>query len=305
MSHRSAILFSHLSQNKSYSFVDKNESKSENKKDSGSVDRYIKEINKYSVLSKKHEFQYISDYQQKNCERSRQAVIQANLRLVVRIARRYHREESHFMDLIAEGNIGLLHALKKFDLTLGYRFSTYAAWWVQQYIETFLMNHSRTVRLPIHVQKKIFKLRKNREQASQKHQKNISLLELSEEMSLSRCEIDKILVHQEAPIPLHDDNNQLLFSDNDEFQLMLQCFNTNQEHDYAYEQLQSQVRNQLCGLPHNYREVIVRRFGLMGHDFMSFRQIGVDLGLSIDQVRQRYSTGIQRLSKKISRQDLR
>lgn len=303
MSHRSAILFSHLSQNKNYSSVHKSEKKNESKKDSELIDRYIKEINEYPILTKKEEFQYISDYQDKDCLTSRQAIIQSNLRLVVRIARRYHREESHFMDLIAEGNIGLLHALKKFDLTLGYRFSTYAAWWVQQYIETFLMNHGRTVRLPVHIQKKLFKLKKSREQASQKHQKPISLAELSKEMKLTRAEVDKILVHQDIPMSLYEEKENLSIEEGEETPFSVEASQTHQEHDYAYEQLKAHVQSSLTTLPSHYRDVIVRRFGLMGHDFMSFRQIGTDLGLSIDQVRQRYSNALQKLSGQLPRHD--
>lgn len=301
MSHRSALLFSHLAQAKTYSSIETNDIAAEEKNDQQLIDLYIKEINRYPMLTKEQEVEYITQALELNCSKARQALIEANLRLVVRIARRYKRQSSYLMDLIAEGNIGLIHALNKFDPTVGCRFSTYASWWVQQYIEAFLMNNSRTIRLPVYVQKKISKIKKSQEKINQKYQRDVSTQQLAEESDLDRNEIDKIMSYQEHSITLSDDSQQSIFDNFDEEALIPEVFVTDQEHQYAYEQLQEEMRSYLVELPAHYRDVIARRFGLIGHDFMTFKEISIDLDLTIDQVRQRYTNAIKRLSIKIKK----
>lgn len=299
MSHRSALLFSHLAQNKTFSFVDSTDSPEEQKNSQEIIDLYIKEINRYPILSADKEGEYVSKMLESGCQQSKTALIEANLRLVVRIARRYKRHSSYLMDIIAEGNIGLIHALGKFDPTVGCRFSTYAAWWVQQYIEAFIMNHARTIRLPVYVQKKISKIKKSQEKINQKYQRAVSTQEFAQEAHLERDQIDTVMIYQENYISLSAEHQQALLENPEDEILLNQIMSPDQENDYAYEQLQNQIRDSILELPEHYREVIARRFGLIGHDFMTFKQIGIDLNITIDQVRQRYSNALARLSKEI------
>ena len=118
------------------------------------VSIYLKQIRQHDVMDAQTEYECAKLAKQGN-KQARDRMIESNLRLVVKVVRRYQNRGLAFLDLIEEGNLGLIHGLDKYDPSKGYRFSTYATWWIKQYIERAIMNQSRTIRLPVHVIKRL------------------------------------------------------------------------------------------------------------------------------------------------------
>ena len=132
--------------------------------ESNALDLYMQQVNKNSTLLTKEEEYDTAISVHEGDEKARQRMIQSNLRLVINIAKRYQHTSLSLVDIIQEGNTGLIHAVEKFDATKGFRFSTYAVWWIKNNIERFIMNQSRTIRVPIHIgksYKRILKKSKN------------------------------------------------------------------------------------------------------------------------------------------------
>jgi RNA polymerase primary sigma factor len=155
------------------------------------IKAYLERIKKIPVLSKKKEEELIRKIKKGNREARRQ-LINANLKLVVNIAKHYFRFGLPLMDLIAEGNIGLMKAIDKFSLKKGYRFSTYAAWWIRQAITRALIDQSRTIRIPVYMSELIFKYKKNKERLRQKLKREPTPGEMARKMKLPVEKVNEI-----------------------------------------------------------------------------------------------------------------
>jgi RNA polymerase nonessential primary-like sigma factor len=255
---------------------------------------YLNEIGASPLLTAEEEV-YFARRAQKGDEASRKRMIESNLRLVVRIARRYVNRGLALLDLIEEGNLGLIRAVEKFDPERGFRFSTYATWWIRQTIERAIMNQTRTVRLPIHVVKEInVYLRAARRLAqSLDHEPTIEEIaelldkpveeakrmmglnerETSVDTPLSR-EVDKPLLEAIPDETLIDPSDAL------QDQTM---------HD--------KLEEWLGQLTDKQREVVERRFGLHGYESATLEQVGNEIGVTRERVRQIQMDALQRLRK--------
>lgn len=243
---------------------------------------YLNEIGHSPLLTAEEEIFYTRKAQQ-GCARSRARMIESNLRLVVKIARRYLNRGLPLLDLIEEGNLGLIHAVGKFNPELGYRFSTYATWWIRQTIERALMNQTRTVRLPIHVIKRINGYLRTSRQLSQSSQRAASIDEIAREMECPVQDVERLLglnerttvssyagsADERSPLDTLPDENGLdpatCVQDSD---------------------LQHGLKGWLARLSAKQREVLERRFGLNGHERATLEQVGKDIGLTRERVRQ-------------------
>ena len=255
---------------------------------------YLREIEFSSLLTPEEEVRY-GRLARQGDELGRKKMITCNLRLVVKIARRYMGRGLPLPDLIEEGNLGLIHAVEKFDPERGFRFSTYATWWIRQNIERALMNQTRTIRLPIHVNKELNAYLRKMREMTQKLGYEPSLQEMAVAMDKPIEALRKLLDFNERitslDIPVGKDGDSLLVD-----------FVSNDHDDDPAGKLEDEditqsVDSWLEQLEFKQQEVIVRRFGLHGHERATLEQVGEALGLTRERVRQIQMDALKRLRR--------
>ena len=261
---------------------------------------YLKEIGFVPLLTASEEVLYSRKFQQ-GCERSRQMMIESNLRLVVKISRRYLNRGLELLDLIEEGNIGLMRAVEKFDPELGYRFSTYATWWIRQTIERAIMNQTRTIRLPVHVVKELnIYLRASRKLA-QRLDHDPTPEEIAAEVNKPIKDVLKILSLSERVSSI---DAQIADQDKALIDTVADISTLSPESQTETNNLSSVLEGWLQQLPEKQREVLVRRFGLMHHNEQTLEHIGSEIGLTRERVRQIQVDGLRRLRDLLHQHDL-
>jgi RNA polymerase nonessential primary-like sigma factor len=216
------------------------------------------------------------------CERARQHMIEANLRLVVAIGKRYLHRGLPLLDLVAEGNLGLIHAVEKFEAERGFRFSTYATWWIRERIEHALARQVRLIRLPVHLIKTKQRFVRAQRELAQKLDREPNAADVAALLSCSVAEVRHAFA-RDAQIDSVDALNDvrgrsILESVADEMQLDPAV--TAQLQD-----LQSRLRLSLGRLAEHDREIIARRFGLDGFEPQTLSEVAVALGMSRERVR--------------------
>ncbi len=271
---------------------------------SSSVDAtqiYLSEIGFSPLLSAEEEV-YFSRLSLKGDAPSRKRMIESNLRLVVKIARRYNNRGLPLLDLIEEGNLGLIRAVEKFDPERGFRFSTYATWWIRQTIERAIMNQTRTIRLPIHVVKELnIYLRTSRELV-QKLDHEPTAEDIANSLDKPVADVTKILRLNEriasVDTPFSGDSDKVLLD-------VIADNNSNgPEGDLQSEDMSNNIVNWLNELNSKQKEVIARRFGLMGYEAETLENVGIEIGLTRERVRQIQVEGLKRLRDILSQQNL-
>lgn len=260
---------------------------------------YLNEIGISPLLSADEEV-YFSRLALKGDEPARQRMIESNLRLVVKIARRYLNRGLSLLDLIEEGNLGLIHAVEKFDPERGFRFSTYATWWIRQTIERGIMNQTRTIRLPIHVVKELNVYLRTARQLANVLDHEPTIEDIANKLNKPKKDVEKIMNHCErvtsVDVPLgRDSDKQLLDAIPDENNpdpfVLLQGANVHEN-----------LRNWLGELSDKQRQVLERRFGLNGHGTATLEEVGSEIGVTRERVRQIQMDALRHLRKIIERQ---
>ncbi len=255
---------------------------------------YLNEIG-FSPLLTAEEEVYYSRLAQKGDESGRRRMIESNLRLVVKIARRYINRGLAFLDLIEEGNLGLIRAVEKFDPERGFRFSTYATWWIRQTIERGIMNQTRTIRLPIHVVKELNSYLHAARRLAQSLDHEPNAEEIAELLDKPMKDVKRLLKLNERvtsiDVPISKDSESgktLIDSIPDES-------NTDPSELLQDEDVLANLETWIAQLSDKQREVVERRFGLHGYKISTLEEVGNEIGVTRERVRQIQMDALKRL----------
>jgi RNA polymerase nonessential primary-like sigma factor len=262
---------------------------------------YLNEIG-YSPLLTADEEKHYARLARKGSEEGRKRMIESNLRLVVKISRRYINRGLTLLDLIEEGNLGLIRAVEKFDPERGFRFSTYATWWIRQTIERAIMNQTRTIRLPIHVVKELNVYLRAARELTQKLDHEPSAEEIADMLDRPAADVKRLLGLNErvssvdTPVGPESDRTVVdTIADTaacDPSQLL-------QDSD-----IKDSIATWLDELSDKQREVVSRRFGLRGYESSTLEVVGREIGLTRERVRQIQVEALKRLRSIMENQGL-
>nr|AAK30051.2 RpoS sigma factor [Pseudomonas protegens] len=262
---------------------------------------YLNEIGFSPLLSPEEEVHF-ARLSQSGDPAGRKRMIESNLRLVVKIARRYVNRGLSLLDLIEEGNLGLIRAVEKFDPERGFRFSTYATWWIRQTIERAIMNQTRTIRLPIHVVKELNVYLGAARELTQKLDHEPSPEEIANMLEKPVTEVKRMLGLNErvssVDVSLDPDSDKTVLDTLTDDRPTDRC-EVLQEDD-----LSQGIDQWLSELTEKQREVVVRRFGLRGHESSTLEDVGLEIGLTRERVRQIQIEGLKRLREILEKNGL-
>lgn len=284
------------------------------KNSSNTVRDYLKEIGRTPLLKPEEEVQYANQIQMmlpllekseltadeqkivRLGQRAKQKMVEANLRLVVSIAKKYQNRGLSMLDLIQEGSIGLMRATEKFDASKGYKFSTYSYWWIRQAMTRAIANYARTIRLPIHITQDLNKVKKATRKLSQKLGRKPTEQEIATELEMDLSKLRSLA--QSARITKPKSLNVTIDENQTELGQILADDGASPS-DFAYSQeTQSQIQSLLHTLSPKQRDVITLRYGLNDGRVMTYEQIGNVCGISRERVRQIKNKAMKLLKKR-------
>jgi len=225
-------------------------------------------------------------------EEAKKRLIECNLRLVMSITRHYTKAGVPLLDLIQEGNLGLIRAVEKFDYKMGFKLSTYATWWIRQSITRALADQGRTIRLPVHVAEQVRRLMRSRRVLAQKLNRDPTIAELAAESGFPEKRVQELLDLVEDPVSLETPvgDGESLYGD------LIEDLNVKAPHTTTAEKLRStELAEALQRLNPRMRHVLQRRFGLDGRPSETLEEVGAGLGITRERVRQLESRALREL----------
>ena len=256
------------------------------------VRMYLKEIGKVPLLEAEREL-YLAECMAKGDEKAKDELVEANLRLVVSIAKRYVGKGMFFLDLIQEGNLGLMKAVEKFDYTKGYKFSTYATWWIRQAITRAIADQARTIRIPVHMVETIHKVSRCQRQLLQELGHEATAEEVAERIGMSPDKVREIMkiaqdpVSLETPIGEEEDSHLGDFIPDDDFPAPAEAA--------SYELLKEQLEEVLHTLTSREEHVLKLRFGLEDGRTRTLEEVGKEFNITRERIRQIEAKALRKL----------
>ncbi len=269
-------------------------SKSITNRDSESLDKYLQDIGRVDLLTVDEEVA-LAQRIKKGDQEALKKLTEANLRFVVSVAKQYQHQGLSLPDLINEGNLGLIKAAKKFDETRGFKFISYAVWWIRQSILQALAEQSRIVRLPLNQVGAVNKIYRYFAEFQQKYNREPTNLEISEDLDISIKKIEQVLkaagkhVSMDAPLTTDSDSNTLM-------DVMVNDGIDPSDDTLIKESLLNEIERALTTLPEREAVIIRHFFGINGEE-LSLREIGDKLGLTRERVRQLKERALRKLQK--------
>ena len=256
------------------------------------VRMYLKEIGKVDLLSSDEEIE-LAHRMAAGDVAAKQRLVEANLRLVVSIAKRYMGRNMHFLDLIQEGNLGLIKAVEKFDHTKGYKFSTYATWWIRQAITRAIADQARTIRIPVHMVETINRVLRTSHAMVQQLGREPTTEEIAKELHLEVSKVEEILkiaqepVSLETPIGEEEDSHLGDFIQDDEA--------SQPQEEASYTLLREQLEEVLSTLTSREEQVLRMRFGLTDGKPHTLEEVGKEFDVTRERIRQIESKALRKL----------
>jgi RNA polymerase primary sigma factor len=252
---------------------------------------YVRQIGGGALLTREEERE-LARRKDEGDEEAKKRLIESNLRLVMAITRNYTKASVPLLDLIQEGNLGLIRAVEKFDYKLGYKLSTYATWWIRQAITRALADQGRTIRLPVHVADQVRRLLRARRQLAQKLNREPSLGELARETQQSEERVRELLELVENPVSLETPvgDGESLYGD------LIEDVHSLAPHEQSAQQARGrEIAGALEQLNPRMRRVLSLRFGLDGESPQTLEEVGTQLGITRERVRQLETRALREL----------
>jgi RNA polymerase primary sigma factor len=252
---------------------------------------YVRQIGDGRLLTREEERE-LARRKDEGDEEAKKRLIESNLRLVMSITRHYTKSGVPLLDLIQEGNLGLIRAVEKFDYRMGYKLSTYATWWIRQSITRALADQGRTIRLPVHVAEQVRRLMRARRVLAQKLNREPTLAELAKEAGQTEERVKDLLELVEDPVSLETPvgDGESNYGD------LIEDIHSDQPDDATARRLRSkELVHALARLNPRMRRVLALRFGLDGQQPQTLEEVGVGLGITRERVRQLESRALREL----------
>ena len=254
---------------------------------------FLKDIGKVDLLTAAQEVK-LAKRIERGEHRARQEMVEANLRLVISIAKKYRNQGLPFLDLIQEGTIGLVRAAEKFDHRRGFKFSTYATWWIRQAVSRALADKARTIRMPVHVVEKLNKIVRSERKLLAELGREPSSFEIGRDVELSAAEVEQIRRSAQTPVSLETPVG-------DEGESEFGHFITDENMPRPDEEAEVAMRKETLGrilrtLPSRQRQVLELRFGLHGKNPCTLDEVGRTLNVTRERIRQIEKQGLSKLS---------